>query len=83
MLSFLITFYLLVMPILLGQWLNAFIKDKKMSVGQRRLSLAVLVIATLGWPIVLPFIYLELLSTAQKATRQMKLAEMQLDLSRS
>ncbi len=83
MLSFLITFYLLVMPILLVQWLDAFFKDTTMSVLQRRLSVGVLIIATLGWPIVLPFVYLELLSTTQKTARQTKLAEIKLNLSRS
>ena len=83
MLSFLTIFYLIVMPILLVRWLNAFLKDSTMSASQRHLSLVVLAIATLGWPIVLPFVYLELLSKAQKAARQLKLAEMQLVLIRN
>jgi hypothetical protein len=83
MLSFLTTFYILVMPLLLLQWLNAFLRDAEMSATQRQLSFGVLVIATIAWPIVLPFVYLELLSNAQKATRQIKLAEIKLALSRN
>jgi hypothetical protein len=78
---FLTAFYVLVMPLLLIQWLHTFIRDAKMSAGQKRLSLVVLVLATLCWPIVLPFVYLELLSHAQKTARQVKLAELKLGIN--
>jgi hypothetical protein len=62
-------FYLVMMPILLTSWLGFFQQDADMSEEEKRLSLIVLVIATLLWPIVLPFAYLELLSKFKRAAK--------------
>jgi Zn-dependent protease with chaperone function len=73
-LSFLLgVFYLVMMPILVASWLGFFRQDSNMSKEEKQVSLMVLTIATLLWPIVLPFAYLELLSKFKRASETNRL----------
>ncbi|WP_341998064.1 hypothetical protein [Chlorogloeopsis sp. ULAP02] len=47
-------------------WLEFFQQDKDMNSGERSFSSAILVIATILWPIIVPFAYLELLRFHKK-----------------
>lgn len=60
-LFFLMTFYLVVASCLYTQWLELIRQDVHIRLDQRFLAKAVLFIATVFWPFVLPFSYLELL----------------------
>ncbi|KAM3093262.1 hypothetical protein ACKFKG_19840 [Phormidesmis sp. 146-35] len=73
LLFFLGVFYLGMMPILFIGWLGFFRQDADMSKEEKQVSLIVLTIATLLWPIVLPFAYLELLGKFKRATRTNRL----------
>jgi uncharacterized membrane protein YozB (DUF420 family) len=68
-----LTCYFLVMPVLFWNWLGFFRKDGDMSGTERRLSLLVLAIATVLWPIVLPLSYLELLGKVKRYERRARL----------
>ncbi|MUG96235.1 hypothetical protein F7734_29400 [Scytonema sp. UIC 10036] len=48
------------------KWLNFFIADAEMTSDDRMFSIIILVIATVFWPIVVPFAYLEVLKFHQK-----------------
>jgi hypothetical protein len=48
------------------EWLVFFLADQDMDSEQRLFSIVILVIATLLWPIVVPFAYLELLKFHKK-----------------
>lgn len=48
------------------EWLGFFLADKEMNSEQRFFSSLILVIATILWPIVVPFAYLELLKSQKK-----------------
>ncbi|MGI0490242.1 MAG: hypothetical protein B0A82_16835 [Alkalinema sp. CACIAM 70d] len=74
MLAFaILTCYFLVMPILFLKWLGFFMQDKDMSKTDRKLSWAVLTIATLLWPLTLPLAYLELLDKVKRYERRAKM----------
>ncbi|MEB3292840.1 MAG: hypothetical protein VKJ24_06750 [Synechococcales bacterium] len=68
-----LTCYFLVMPVLFWNWITVFRKDRGMSSAERQLSLVVLAIATLLWPIVLPLSYLELLGKVKRYERYARL----------
>jgi hypothetical protein len=65
----LMTCYCLMMPILFANWYGLHAKDADMSRTERRLSMLVLTIATLLWPVVLPLTYIELLSKVKRYER--------------
>ena len=48
------------------QWLGFFIDDKEMTSTQRYLSVLVLILATILWPLIVPLAYLELLKFHKK-----------------
>jgi len=48
------------------QWLGFFIDDKEMTSTQRYLSMLVLILATVLWPLIVPLAYLELLKFHKK-----------------
>ncbi|MBD2328751.1 hypothetical protein [Alkalinema sp. FACHB-956] len=74
MLAFaILTCYFLVMPILFLKWLGFFMQDQNMSKTERKLSWAVLTIATLFWPLTLPLAYLELLDKVKRYERRAKM----------
>jgi hypothetical protein len=54
-------FYLLLAVIFFKEWLHFFSEDQEISSQERWVSRIILVIATVMWPIVVPFAYLELL----------------------
>jgi hypothetical protein len=54
-------FYLLLAVIFFKEWLHFFAEDQEISPQERWVSRMILVIATIVWPIVVPFAYLELL----------------------
>lgn len=62
----LITIYTLIGVSLFNCWYNAFRRDRSMNDEDLRISKLVLVIATLVWPLVVPFSYLELMQTQSK-----------------
>lgn len=64
-----ISFYCLLMPILFLTWLGLFQEDTELTKREKQLSMGVIAIATLLWPIVIPFAYLELLGKFQKSAR--------------
>ena len=68
-----IAFYSLLMPVLFVNWLRFFREDLDLSKSEKHLSMVVIAIATLLWPIVLPFAYLELLGKFQKSARTTRL----------
>jgi hypothetical protein len=61
-----ILYYFVIACLLFFRWLDFFVKDSGMTKEQRRFSVVILAIATLFWPISVPFSYLELLKSQQK-----------------
>jgi hypothetical protein len=59
-------FYLLIAIIVFLEWLHFFFEDKEMSSQESWFSGIILVVATLMWPVVVPFAYLELLKFHKK-----------------
>ena len=49
-----------------GFWFEAFKRDTNMSIQEKRLSLLVLIVATVLWPIAVPICYLERVNTAAR-----------------
>ena len=67
-------FYVFTMPVLFVNWHSFFRQDvSNLSSAQKRLSIAVLIIATLAWPLVLPFAYVELLDKFRRTTQAVRL----------
>lgn len=64
-----IVFYLVLAYCFFNQWLDFILNDEEMASQQRFLSSWFLVIATVLWPIVVPFAYLELLKFHKKHKR--------------
>ncbi|NMG06353.1 hypothetical protein DP117_05495 [Brasilonema sp. UFV-L1] len=61
MISLVIVVYLVIAYCLFNEWLVFFLADKDMDSEMRLFSTVILVTATILWPIVVPFAYLELL----------------------
>ena len=61
-----IIFYLIMACCFFMQWLGFFIDDKEMTSTQRYLSVLVLILATILWPLIVPLAYLELLKFHKK-----------------
>lgn len=61
-----IIFYLIMACCFFIQWLGFFIDDKEMNSVQRYFSMVILVMATILWPVIVPFAYLELLKFHKK-----------------
>lgn len=61
-----IIFYLIMACCFFMQWLGFFIDDKEMTSTQRYLSMLVLILATVLWPLIVPLAYLELLKFHKK-----------------
>lgn len=57
----LVVTYLLTGSCFFYRWLQLFKKDTSLSSNERLLSLVMLVMATILWPVVVPIAYLELL----------------------
>lgn len=49
-----------------SEWLDFFLEDKDMDSDQRFFSGIILVIASILWPVIVPFAYLELLKFQKK-----------------
>jgi hypothetical protein len=58
--------YLVMTYCFFSAWLDFFLQDKEMNSAQRSFSGIILVVASLLWPIVVPFAYLELLKFHKK-----------------
>jgi hypothetical protein len=58
--------YLLMAYCFFNEWLVFFLADEDMDSDQRLFSIILLVTATIFWPIVVPFAYLELLKFHKK-----------------
>lgn len=58
--------YLIMACCFFNEWLEFFLADEDMDSEQRLFSIVILVIATILWPIVVPFAYLELLKLHKK-----------------
>jgi len=58
--------YLVMAYCFFNEWLEFFLADEDMDSDQRLFSVVILVIATILWPIVVPFAYLELLKFRKK-----------------
>lgn len=78
MLYLLLVFYILLAGLFFVRWLDFFVEDEEMSQQMRLLSTFVLVLATILWPITVPFAYLELLKFHKK---NKQLINLLLDLS--
>lgn len=63
MTHYLVTIYLLTAGVFFSRWIKFFLKDTTMSSRQKQISVLVLLISTVFWPIVAPISYLELLTT--------------------
>jgi hypothetical protein len=63
----LITGYCIVMLALLIKWQAIYRKDLDMSASERQISVLILTISTLLWPVVLPLAYIELLDKAKRS----------------
>ena len=61
-----IIFYLIMACCFFMQWLGFFIDDKEMTSTQRYLSVLILILATILWPLIVPLAYLELLKFHKK-----------------
>jgi hypothetical protein len=79
LLLFPVIFYIAMMPILFTGWMGFFKQDVDLSKEEKQISLMVLAIATLLWPIVLPFAYLELLDKFKRSARTSRLYKSMLD----
>lgn len=66
LLIFLIAFYVLLAPRFFRSWRLFFEQDTTLSPQERTFSQVVLAIATVFWPVVVPFAYLELLNKVQR-----------------
>jgi hypothetical protein len=66
MIYLILIFYILLACFFLREWLGFFLDDKEMTPKMRWLCGVILAIATILWPIVVPFAYLELLKFHQK-----------------
>lgn len=58
--------YLIMACCFFNEWLVFFLADEEMDSDVRLFSIVILVIATILWPIVVPFAYLELLKFHKK-----------------
>ncbi|MCX7596334.1 MAG: hypothetical protein N2235_21765 [Fischerella sp.] len=61
-----ILIYLVMTYYFFSAWLDFFLQDKEMNSAQRSFSGVILVLASILWPIVVPFAYLELLKFHKK-----------------
>ncbi|MEA5594145.1 hypothetical protein [Rivularia sp. UHCC 0363] len=61
-----VVFYLIMACCFFMQWLSFFLDDKEMNSSQRYFSMAILAMATILWPLIVPFAYLELLKFHKK-----------------
>jgi uncharacterized membrane protein YdjX (TVP38/TMEM64 family) len=52
-----------------NEWLDLFQIDASMTKQQRQISVIVLIVGTLLWPVLVPFAYLELLKSQKKRAR--------------
>ena len=66
MLYLILLFYILLAGLFFTRWLDFFLEDEEMSQQMRLFSMFILVIATILWPITVPFAYLELLKFHKK-----------------
>ncbi|WP_414588483.1 hypothetical protein [Scytonema sp. PCC 10023] len=66
MVNLAIIVYLIMACCFFNEWLVFFLADEEMDSEQRLFSIVILVIATILWPIVVPFAYLELLKFHKK-----------------
>ena len=73
LLLFFAAFYSLLMPIFLIHWIGLSKEDRDLTDSEKRLVFATIVVATLFWPIVVPFAYLELLSKSQSSAKTTRL----------
>lgn len=78
-----VSFYILVMPILFSTWMTFFRRDGEMSREERKTSWWVIAIATMLWPVVLPFAYLELLGKLKRSTKTARLYQHMLETTNS
>lgn len=61
--------YLLMAYCFFMEWLGFFLRDEEMNYEQRFFSGFILIVATILWPIVVPFAYLELLKSRKKSNK--------------
>ncbi len=66
MIYLILVFYILLACFFFGEWLGFFVDDKEMTSRMRWISGVILAVATIFWPIVVPFAYLELLKFHKK-----------------
>lgn len=66
MIYLILVFYILLACFFFGEWLGFFLDDKEMTLRMRWFSCVILAFATIFWPIVVPFAYLELLKFHKK-----------------
>ncbi len=66
MIYLILIFYILLACFFFGEWLGFFMDDKEMTSRMRWFSGIILAIATIFWPVVVPFAYLELLKFHKK-----------------
>jgi hypothetical protein len=83
LLLFPVGFYVLVIPILFSRWVSFFREDESLSGEEKKMSWLVIAIATLLWPVVLPFAYLELLGKLKRSTKTARLYQRMLETSNS
>lgn len=70
LLAALIVAYLLIGHCFFTSWLEFFHLDTTLSSKERRLSVMILVVAAIAWPIVVPLAYLELLRSSKKSFKK-------------
>ncbi|NDJ17044.1 hypothetical protein [Myxacorys almedinensis] len=71
------------MPILFSSWLTFFRRDEELSCEEKKLSWLVIAIATMLWPVVLPFAYLELMGKLKHSTKAARLHQRMLETNKS
>jgi hypothetical protein len=74
-----ITVYLVMAYFIFTEWLFFLLTDKEMNPEQRFWSRIILVMATIAWPIIVPFAYLELLRFHRKYKKDIDLLISQTD----
>lgn len=74
LLIFPVAFYALVVPLVFIAWLNFFRhNDQPLSRREKQMSLIVISIAALLWPVVLPFAYLDVLDKLKRTSNAARL----------
>lgn len=70
---FAIAFYAFIVPLLLLSWVGYLQQEPELEADERKLSIAVIAIAIVLWPLALPFAYLNLMEQLKHTKSKIRL----------